>query len=218
MQGIYWGLTALALMGRIDALPREEMLDWVMSCWDADAGAGRYEVHAPLSQRGHHDACARCRHLIVRPAQTFAQVPSARIPATTLTSTPHSAPSRSWRRTTRSIDSTASATPSSAVRPALPLSLRTPTDAPCRRTDIVSLQDADTGSFAGDEWGEVDTRFSYCAVSALSLLGRLDAIDRARAAGWIARCRNFDGGFGTTEGAESHAAYGACVRYCSVAS
>ena len=43
MQGIYWGLTALALMGRIDALPREEMLDWVMSCWDAEAGT--FGVH-----------------------------------------------------------------------------------------------------------------------------------------------------------------------------
>lgn len=79
------------------------------------------------------------------------------------------------------------------------------------RADIVSLQDTETGSFAGDEWGEVDTRFSYCAISALSLLGRLDAIDRDRAAEWIGRCRNFDGGFGTTEGAESHAAYGAAV-------
>jgi geranylgeranyl transferase type-2 subunit beta len=37
---------------------------------------------------------------------------------------------------------------------------------------IASLQQAD-GSFAGDQWGEVDTRFSYCAFSALSLLGEL---------------------------------------------
>lgn len=41
---------------------------------------------------------------------------------------------------------------------------------------IVGLQRED-GSFMGDEWGEVDIRFSYCAVSALSLLGRLDRID-----------------------------------------
>ena len=32
-------------------------------------------------------------------------------------------------------------------------------------------------SFTGDKWGEVDTRFSYCALSTLALLGRLDAID-----------------------------------------
>ena len=35
---------------------------------------------------------------------------------------------------------------------------------------ISKLQNKEDGSFAGDEWGEVDTRFSYCAFSALSLL------------------------------------------------
>eukprot|EP01134_Creolimax_fragrantissima_P008510 CFRG8510T1 len=35
---------------------------------------------------------------------------------------------------------------------------------------IGSLQQSD-GSFCGDEWGEVDTRFSFCALSCLSLLG-----------------------------------------------
>jgi len=41
---------------------------------------------------------------------------------------------------------------------------------------ISSLQQED-GSFAGDKWGEIDTRFSYIAISGLSLLGRLDAIN-----------------------------------------
>ena len=34
---------------------------------------------------------------------------------------------------------------------------------------ICNLQQED-GSFAGDDWGEVDTRFSFCAVATLSLL------------------------------------------------
>ena len=38
---------------------------------------------------------------------------------------------------------------------------------------IKGLQNSD-GSFRGDYSGEIDTRFSYCAVSALSLLGKLD--------------------------------------------
>jgi geranylgeranyl transferase type-2 subunit beta len=38
MNGIYWGLTALALMGSQDALPREEMIKWVMNCWNDDVG------------------------------------------------------------------------------------------------------------------------------------------------------------------------------------
>lgn len=70
--------------------------------------------------------------------------------------------------------------------------------------DIKGLQQED-GSFAGDEFGEIDTRFSYCAVAALSLLGRLDDIDRIKCAEFIDKCRNFDGGYGVTPGCESHA-------------
>lgn len=72
---------------------------------------------------------------------------------------------------------------------------------------IQSLQ-LDDGSFMGDEWGEIDTRFSYCALSALSILGELhgkDTIDIDKAAEYIASCQNFDGGFGSQPGAESHA-------------
>lgn len=75
-------------------------------------------------------------------------------------------------------------------------------------SDILSLQSPTTGSFAGDEWGEMDSRFSYCAISALSLLGRLDALDKEKTVDFVRRCGNFDGGFGMVEGAESHAAYG----------
>lgn len=80
---------------------------------------------------------------------------------------------------------------------------------------IANLQQ-DDGSFAGDEWGEIDTRFSYCALSGLSLLGLLQydqpteegnpcRIDIEKAAKYVASCRNFDGGFGCVPGAESHA-------------
>lgn len=39
MNGIYWGLTALSLMGNQDALPKDEMIEWVMSCWVPSVGA-----------------------------------------------------------------------------------------------------------------------------------------------------------------------------------
>lgn len=74
--------------------------------------------------------------------------------------------------------------------------------------DVLSLQDPETGSFAGDEWGEVDTRFTYCAVQCLALLGRLGDLDVDKTVNWIDRCRNFDGGYGMVEGAESHASQG----------
>lgn len=79
------------------------------------------------------------------------------------------------------------------------------------KTNVVSyvagLQDKDTGCFAGDEWGEMDTRFIYCALSTLSLLGELrnPAIDVPKAISYILRCLNPDGGFGMAPSAESHA-------------
>ncbi|KAL9190092.1 hypothetical protein ACHAXT_007303 [Thalassiosira profunda] len=86
---------------------------------------------------------------------------------------------------------------------------------------VAGLQNED-GSFSGDEWGEVDTRFSYCALSCLAILGRLPLpewaegerdksngeealIDTRKAVQYIISCRNFDGGFGCVPGAESHA-------------
>lgn len=107
------------------------------------------------------------------------------------------------------------------------------------KLDIVKLQNED-GSFSGDIWGEIDTRyfffsqllfsdilfylrvgicssmhkvskqklscrFSYIAICCLSLLHRLDKIDVEKAVTYIVSCKNMDGGFGCTPGAESHA-------------
>ena len=46
--------------------------------------------------------------------------------------------------------------------------------------DVASLQ-KDDGSFMGDKWGEVDTRFSYCALNCCALLGKLDKINVKKA-------------------------------------
>ena len=48
-------------------------------------------------------------------------------------------------------------------------------------------------------------RFCFCAVATLSLLGRLDAVDTDLTAKFVQSCQNFDGGFGSRVGAESHA-------------
>jgi len=71
-------------------------------------------------------------------------------------------------------------------------------------TWVARLQNAD-GSFCGDKWGEVDTRFSYCAASCLSLLGRSEKIDKDKAVAFLLKCRNFDEGFGARPGDETHA-------------
>ena len=74
-----------------------------------------------------------------------------------------------------------------------------------RLTDISSLQDKETGTFAGDEWGETDSRFLYGAFNALSLLNSLNLVDVNKAVDHIKACANFDGGYGVCPGAESHA-------------
>jgi len=53
---------------------------------------------------------------------------------------------------------------------------------------------------------EIDTRFSYCALQTLALLGSLHEVDVDRAVDYLVSCRNkMDGGFGCVPGAESHA-------------
>ena len=42
-------------------------------------------------------------------------------------------------------------------------------------------------------------------MATLSLLGRLDAVDTDLTASFVQSCQNFDGGFGSRVGAESHA-------------
>ena len=70
---------------------------------------------------------------------------------------------------------------------------------------IAELQDRDTGTFAGDEWGEKDTRFLFGALNALSLLHLMEVIDLPKAIAHVQTCANFDGGYGVSPGAESHA-------------
>lgn len=79
---------------------------------------------------------------------------------------------------------------------------------------IASLQQAN-GTFAGDEWGETDTRFLFIALYASSLLGFLPRdipegsegrpfLDLRAALSYVKACQNHDGGFGLAPGAESH--------------
>lgn len=73
----------------------------------------------------------------------------------------------------------------------------------------------DDGSFSGDEWGEVDLRFSFLAIASLSLLNRLKEINTEKAAEFIMKCQNvIDSGFGSSPGSESHAG----LIYCAIGS
>jgi geranylgeranyl transferase type-2 subunit beta len=65
----------------------------------------------------------------------------------------------------------------------------------------------DTGSFMGDEFGEVDTRFVY---SGLFVLVLLDEPLPEKSVEFLLRCINTDGGIGGQPDVESHAAYIFC--------
>ncbi|KAJ3478411.1 hypothetical protein NLI96_g9774 [Meripilus lineatus] len=147
MNAIYWGLTALCVMDHKDALNRDEMIEFVMSCWDEEAGG--FGAHPD------HD--------------------------------PHILPTLS------------------AIQILTIQGARDRINVPKVTNFILSLQQP-SGVFAGDVFGEIDTRFLFCAVLALSLLGQLDQLDVEKTVSYIRRCRNFDGGFGAVIGAESHAA------------
>lgn len=45
LNGVYWGLTALHLLGHPDALPREDTIDFVLSCQRDNGGFGAAPGH-----------------------------------------------------------------------------------------------------------------------------------------------------------------------------
>ncbi|KAJ6509994.1 rab geranylgeranyltransferase [Mycena vitilis] len=147
LNAIYWGLTALSVMGHPDALDKEDVIRFVESCWDENTGG--FGAH-PDHDAHIHPTLSAIQILVMYDALDRLDIP----------------------RVVKFI-----------------LSLQQP-----------------SGVFAGDSFGEIDTRFSYIAVNALSLLGHLDELDKGKTVDYIKQCRNFDGGFGSTIGAESHAA------------
>jgi hypothetical protein len=53
LNAIYWGYTALAIMNHPDALDREQMIDFVMSCWDQEAGIVAFSLCSNLCRSPH---------------------------------------------------------------------------------------------------------------------------------------------------------------------
>ncbi|KAL4934046.1 Rab geranylgeranyltransferase subunit beta BET2 [Aspergillus undulatus] len=151
LNGVYWGLTALYLLGCPDGLPRDNAIDFVLSCQRENGGFGA----AP-----GHDA-----HMLYTVSAVQLLV------------------------TLDAVDE---------------LDKRGLGGKQKVGSFIAGLQDKETGSFMGDEWGEFDTRFLYGALNALSLLGLLDLVDVDKAVSYVQKCENLDGGYGVCPGAESH--------------
>lgn len=47
LNGVYWGLTALHLLGKPEALPRDETIKFVLSCQHSNGGFGAAPGHDP---------------------------------------------------------------------------------------------------------------------------------------------------------------------------
>lgn len=88
MNAIYWGLTALCILDRKDALDRDELIKFVHSCWDNNAG-----TDGPFS-------------LVRMKSQAVRQVPLELTQAMMLIFSPPSAQSRFSSPTTPSTRST----------------------------------------------------------------------------------------------------------------
>lgn len=107
---MYWGLTALDLMGKLEQTNKEEVLEFIGQC-QSDSGG--------ISASIHHDP-----HLLY----------------------------------------TLSAVQILCIYDALDV---INVD---KVVNYVKERQRIDGSFEGDQWGEVDVRFSFCAVATLSLL------------------------------------------------
>lgn len=153
MNGLYWGVTALITMKSLNdtTLPQQEVIKYVMSCWDDRFGA--------FGSFPKHDA-----HIL----STLSALQILKIYDSSL----------------------------------FPLS----DDLKKKLVKFIKGLQLPNGSFQGDRFGEVDTRFTYTAISALSLLDELTTDVVNPAVDFIMKCLNFDGGFGLVPGSESHAA------------
>ncbi|KDN52829.1 hypothetical protein K437DRAFT_231594 [Tilletiaria anomala UBC 951] len=74
-------------------------------------------------------------------------------------------------------------------------------------------QQADGSFTAGPSQVECDVRFTFCAFAIAQMAGCWDAVDIDQALRFLARCRNYDGGFSQAPMQESHGG----SSYCAIA-
>lgn len=151
LNGVYWGLTALCILDSKETFQREEVIQFVMSCWDNRTGG-----FGPFPKHDAHmlSTLSGLQILLTYDAINLITEDSEKLDSV---------------------------------------------------VQFIKGNQLPDGSFQGDRFGEVDARFSYNALSALSILGMLSAEVVDPAVEHILKCLNFDGGFGLCPGAESHA-------------
>ncbi|KAF3646084.1 putative TPR repeat-containing thioredoxin TDX-like isoform X2 [Capsicum annuum] len=195
LNGAYWGLTTLDIMGKLGAVEQDEVISWVMQCQhESGCCLALLSCFLAMIFGGFGGNIGHDPHLLytlsaIQVLALFDKLHVLDIYKVSNCILLHVSDidncfGGSMYKSFRSIYY--------IVNPAAML------------IDIAGLQNED-GSFSGDIWGEVDTRFSYISILSLTLLHRLDKIDVGKAVKYIISCKNVDGGFGCTPGAESHA-------------
>ncbi|KAK6161593.1 hypothetical protein DH2020_004974 [Rehmannia glutinosa] len=134
LNGAYWGLTTLDVLGKLNAVDPDEVVSWVMECQHESGGFGGNVGHDP--------------HMLY----------------------------------------TLSAIQVLAL---------------FDKIDVLDVEKV--ANWKHNDEANYSFRFSYVAICSLALLHRLDKINVERAVKYIVSCKNLDGGFGCTPGAESHA-------------
>ena len=195
MSGVYWAATALALLDTPVASFRDEgaLVSWIISCYKPEKGC--------FAPNTHHDgnllATLSAVQLMALMGRT-AELDADKIASCATLLQPAQPLTRAKSAATHEFSSY-------AYGPSCLHCFARHTNAQHHGmfADCASLQQPD-GSFAGDEWGEIDTRFLYSALHAAALLHQLPKLDVAAAVEYVLRCQNFDGAFGLAPGCESH--------------
>ncbi|KAL7420197.1 Rab geranylgeranyltransferase [Cryptotrichosporon argae] len=182
LNGVYWGLTALHIMGRPGALPREPMVEYVMSCWDDEAGA----FGAHTGHDGHiHSTLSAVQILLMQDALAPADVDRIVSFLVSLVNADGSVAGDQWGESDTRFTYILVACLSLLGRlDAL--------DAP-HRTAVSSA-----GAGAGADGGAAHGAAAGPSEAGPSM--------RARVTDNVRRSMNFDGSFGSRPGAESHGA------------
>lgn len=203
---LYFCVTALDLLGAVEALDVEELRTWIYSLQigrkrlpgDAEATGGDAtggETDAAAAEAALQEECAGCGFLggpfLGRKFGTGGD--GERLPFENC----HTA----MTYTALAVLLTIGDDLSGVDREAVVRSLR-PLQTP-------------SGSFQAIESEAMDDmRFLYCACVVSHLLGDWRGVDVERAAAFVMRCQTYEGGFGLAEGQEAHGG----ATYCAVAS
>ena len=216
MSGVYWALTALALMDTPVSASHDEsaLVAWVHSCYKPERGCFAPNTHhdgnllstlsavqimALLGRLDELNAAkiGACVLQLSAPALAGQHRPISNL-LTSLLHSVHRACNTAWCSVCDTSSDAHIMATSVGTCTYILLLLTACCAAVCK-----SLQLPD-GSFMGDTWGELDTRFVYAALHCAALLGQLSQLDVGAAADYVMRCQNFDGAFGLEPGCESH--------------